>query len=140
MDERSGYHPDDRLESWKEIAAYLNRGVRTVQRWEKREGLPVYRHRHDKRGTVHAFRTEIDAWREKRTEGGSATDGSCPAAASQPESQSTHRVGGGVALRGLLSRYREARLRVRLGLIFLFGLAVIVVWIGVLNGSWRGHV
>ena len=30
-----------RLNSWKEIAAYLRCGVRTVQRWEKSEGLPV---------------------------------------------------------------------------------------------------
>ena len=35
----------DRLDSWKEIAAYLNRDVTTVQRWEKREGMPVHRHR-----------------------------------------------------------------------------------------------
>jgi len=28
--------PEDRLDSWKEIAAYLNRDVTTVQRWEKR--------------------------------------------------------------------------------------------------------
>jgi hypothetical protein len=59
---------DDRLESWKEIAAYLKRGVRTVQRWEQAEGLPVHRHHHGKRGTVYAFREEIDAWRENRKE------------------------------------------------------------------------
>jgi len=56
----------DRLESWKEIAAYLDRGVRTVQRWEKREGLPVLRHAHDKLGTVYAFKSEIDKWWEGR--------------------------------------------------------------------------
>ena len=39
-------HPGDRLDSWKEIAAYLNRGVRTVRRWEEEEGLPVHRHVH----------------------------------------------------------------------------------------------
>ena len=44
--------PEDRLDSWKEIAAYLNRDVTTVQRWEKREGMPVHRHVHDKRGSV----------------------------------------------------------------------------------------
>src|SRR3970282_58220 len=53
---------DDRLESWKEIAAYLRREVRTVQRWEKREALPVHRHVHDKLGSVYAFRSELDAW------------------------------------------------------------------------------
>ncbi len=34
--------PEDRLDSWKEIAAYLNRDVTTVQRWEKREAMPVH--------------------------------------------------------------------------------------------------
>ncbi|WP_353062123.1 hypothetical protein RBB77_12500 [Tunturibacter psychrotolerans] len=53
---------DDRLDSWKEIAAYLNRDVTTVQRWEKREGMPVHRHLHDRMGSVYASRAELDAW------------------------------------------------------------------------------
>ena len=53
---------DDRLDSWKEIAAYLKRDVTTVRRWEKREGMPVHRHVHDKLGSVYAFRSELDAW------------------------------------------------------------------------------
>jgi Tol biopolymer transport system component len=57
---------EDRLDSWKEIAAYLNRDVTTVQRWEKREGMPVHRHLHDKMGTVSASRTELDAWARGR--------------------------------------------------------------------------
>jgi Tol biopolymer transport system component len=57
---------DDRLDSWKEIAAYLNRDVTTVQRWEKREGMPVHRHQHDKIGSVHAVRAELDAWARSR--------------------------------------------------------------------------
>ena len=56
----------DRLESWKEIAAYLGREVRTVQGWEKNEGLPIHRHQHAKQGSVYAFKTELDAWREAR--------------------------------------------------------------------------
>jgi tetratricopeptide (TPR) repeat protein len=52
----------DRLESWKEIAAYLKRGLRTVQRWEKQEGLPVHRLQHDKASTVYAYKAELDAW------------------------------------------------------------------------------
>lgn len=55
-----------RLDSWKEIAAYLNRDVTTVQRWEKREGMPVYRHVHDKRGSVYAVQRELEAWLEQR--------------------------------------------------------------------------
>ena len=56
----------DRLDSWKEIAAYLKRDVTTVQRWEKREGMPVRRHLHDKQGSVYAFRSELDTWAHGR--------------------------------------------------------------------------
>lgn len=52
----------DHLDSWKEIAAHLKRTVRTVQRWETSEGLPVHRHTHLKGSTVYAFKTEIDVW------------------------------------------------------------------------------
>ena len=45
--------PSDRLDSWKDIAAYLKRDVSTVQRWEKRERMPVHRHVHDRLGTVY---------------------------------------------------------------------------------------
>jgi len=59
----------DRLTSWKEVAAYLGREVRTVQRWERREGLPVRRHHHERSGTIYAFRSEIDQWLESRRRG-----------------------------------------------------------------------
>ena len=58
--------PADRLDSWKEIASYLGREVRTVQLWEKNEGLPVHRHLHGKQGSVYALKPELDAWREGR--------------------------------------------------------------------------
>jgi Tol biopolymer transport system component len=58
--------PEDRLDSWKEIAAYLNRDVTTVQRWEKREGMPVYRHLHDRMASVYTSRAELDAWARSR--------------------------------------------------------------------------
>lgn len=51
-----------RLNSWKEIAAYLQKDVRTVQRWEKSEGLPVHRKPHDKLSSVYAYRSELDEW------------------------------------------------------------------------------
>ena len=56
----------DRLDSWKKIASYLKREVSTVQRWERREGMPVHRHVHDKLGSVFAYRSELDAWWESR--------------------------------------------------------------------------
>ncbi len=57
---------EDRLESWKEIAVFLNRGVRTVQRWELHEQLPVHRHAHAVRGSVFAHRSELQRWRQSR--------------------------------------------------------------------------
>ena len=58
--------PDKKLDSWKEIADHLGREVRTVQRWEKTESLPVHRHEHQKKSTVYAFASELDDWRRKR--------------------------------------------------------------------------
>lgn len=57
---------EDRLDSWKEIAAYLKRDVTTVRRWEKREGMPVHRHIHDKGGSVYAYRSDLDRWAQSR--------------------------------------------------------------------------
>jgi TolB-like protein/Tfp pilus assembly protein PilF len=59
----------DRLESWKEIAAYLGRSPRTVQRWERLEGLPVHRLLHDKLCSVYAYKAELDGWWEARRAG-----------------------------------------------------------------------
>ncbi len=56
-----------RLDSWKEIALRLGRSVRTVQRWEKEEGLPVHRLTHQHRGSIFAFRDEVDAWWESKS-------------------------------------------------------------------------
>ena len=50
---------EDRLDSWKEIASYLRKGLRTVQRWERTEGLPV---RRLGQGSVFAYKSELDAW------------------------------------------------------------------------------
>src|SRR2546425_3462774 len=55
-----------KLDSWGEIASYLGREVRTVQRWERTEDLPVHRHEHKKKSTVYAFAGELDAWIKKR--------------------------------------------------------------------------
>ena len=52
----------DRLDSWKEIAAYVSRSVPTVQRWEKNAHLPIHRHAHEKQGSVYAYKSELDRW------------------------------------------------------------------------------
>ena len=47
---------------WKEIASYLGKGVRTVQRYECDLGVPVRRPAGRLRGSVVATKTELDAW------------------------------------------------------------------------------
>jgi Putative lumazine-binding len=59
--------PQKTLESWKQIAAYLDRSERTVRRWEASEGLPVHRREHEKQDTVFAYRHEIEAWSRRHT-------------------------------------------------------------------------
>src|SRR5216683_1079747 len=61
----TGWSDTDRLDSWKEIASFLRREVRTVQLWEKKEGLPVHRHFHQQLGSVFALRSEIESWRRR---------------------------------------------------------------------------
>ena len=56
----------ERLENWKEIAQYLRRSVRTVQRWEDEAGLPVHRLNHDQRSSVYAYTDELELWRINR--------------------------------------------------------------------------
>jgi hypothetical protein len=59
--------PEKTLESWKQIAAYLDRSERTVRRWEASEGLPVHRREHEKQDTVFAYKHELEAWTRIRT-------------------------------------------------------------------------
>jgi TolB-like protein/DNA-binding transcriptional regulator YiaG len=56
----------NRLHSWKEIAAYLKCEVRTAQRWEEREGLPIHRHMHRKLSSVFTHPNELDEWWVRR--------------------------------------------------------------------------
>ncbi len=65
----------DIVDSWKEIASFLRRGIRTVQRWEKSEGLPARRHHHLKRGSVYALQSELAVWLRARQAGGGAGGG-----------------------------------------------------------------
>ena len=53
------------LTCWKDVAAYLHKGVRTVQRWEL-EGLPVRRLSSHRYGIVLAFTEELDGWLNAR--------------------------------------------------------------------------
>lgn len=64
---------NDRLDSWKAIADYLGRDVRTLLRWEKEKGLPVRRVPGGKRQPVFAFARELDEWLVKSGESSSET-------------------------------------------------------------------
>lgn len=75
-EKKEDHRTEDRLTSWKEIAAYLKRDVRTVHRWEKDQGLPVRRHLHQKAASVYAYRSELDTWWKGR---GQQESGSVPA-------------------------------------------------------------
>ncbi|MBP1636599.1 MAG: tolB protein, partial [Acidobacteria bacterium] len=91
---------DDRLDSWKEIAAYLKRDATTVQRWERREGMPVHRHLHGTLGSVYAFRGELDAWQRARkpAEPAPAAAAIAPGAApARPARATRRRIGWAVA-------------------------------------------
>lgn len=72
-------NPADRLDSWKEIASFLRRDVRTVQRWEKKEALPVHRHQHDKLGSVYAYPKELNDWFAARQQTSAADEATRPA-------------------------------------------------------------
>ena len=51
------------LSSWKDIAKYLGKGVRTVQRWERHLGLPVRRPiGAAQKSAVMLYRGDVDAW------------------------------------------------------------------------------
>ena len=71
--DRSLRNESNQLDSWKEIASFFDRDVRTVQLWEKSEALPVWRHHHRKRGSVYALRHELENWwRDSSRRGGGA--------------------------------------------------------------------
>lgn len=122
---------DQRLDSWKAIAAYLGRDVTTVQRWERREGLPVHRHVHDKLGSVYAFRAEIDAWlrlrRHAGTDGAESTTGT---ADTQPDvAGGGSQQAGGASLAAPPGGRRRVAPWLWLGGAALVGCAALALWV-----------
>ena len=97
---------DGRLDSWKKIAVYLKRDMTTVQRWEKLEGMPVHRHLHDKMGSVYAFRSELDAWMQGRSDQqplSGIEPGPDDTAASRPNAAKFHFRWPAIAVAGALA-------------------------------------
>lgn len=127
-------HPSlgSRLTGWKDIAGYLDRGVRTAQRWERDFGLPVRRIGREGAESVFAFTAEIDKWLESnsaaRAKGKAAGTG-------DPESGSASEGDPADAVSGPLSTPGPAQPDRRL-LLWLWLLATAVVTLGT-TGMWR---
>lgn len=119
---------EPRLESWGEIAAYLRRDIRTVQRWEKDLGLPVRRLKIGKLGSVYAYRSELDKWyQERQPPDTPATDGHKEVVAqvtvSSQEEQKDQGTKEILADGPHISRPRVTRLQVTITLLTLLFLA-----------------
>jgi tetratricopeptide (TPR) repeat protein len=144
----------DRLDSWKEIAAYLRRDVTTAQRWERREAMPVHRHQHGKLGSVYAFRSELDAWRRNRR-ALAQTDPQGTILATDPQSHTAHAISAGQVVFGRselpIANSRKPQLPHLAGprtvdkwvsriavfvSIFAAGFLMRVVWVSVADRSW----
>lgn len=93
--------PEKRLESWKEIAGYLGRDVRTVQRWERAKGLPVRRLPGGEVARVWALRSELDAWWASRGIHILTEPGAAPAAGREPPRTKWVIAGMALAVAGL---------------------------------------
>jgi Tol biopolymer transport system component len=122
--------PEGRLDSWKEIAVYLNRDVTTVQRWEKREGMPVHRHVHSRMGSVYAFPAELNAWARGRNLRAAQEKASDAASANFPAWTSP------LATPKVLSRWRFILLLAGLAA----ALAIAVLWFQRAEYFWRSPI
>ena len=74
----------NRLESWKQIAAHLNKSERTVRRWHETKGLPVHKHKHQQKGSVWAYPDELQQWLAGRVERPESPEAPIPAAKARP--------------------------------------------------------
>jgi TolB-like protein/Tfp pilus assembly protein PilF len=135
-----------RLDSWKEIAAYLGRDVRTVQRWERREGLPVHRQQHDKLGSVYAFGQEIDAWQTARSQPLADLHGDTASGPEAPQSSEPGTMAAG-SLPGPADAHFDGRRRYRLATAAIAAVVVIGVvgWVifrqaGTASDGARGDI
>ena len=102
--------PHVMLNGWKEIAAYVGKSVRSVQRWQATLGLPVHRIRTPHGQIVYAAAEEIDAWRRERDLDGHAAIDPTPArpvarASAPAEAAAPAPAAGGDARRFRLGRH-----------------------------------
>jgi hypothetical protein len=65
LESNMGKMKGDLLNSWKEIAQFLRKDVKTCQRWEKDRGLPIHRLDGSVKSRVFAYPEELTAWLQK---------------------------------------------------------------------------
>ena len=116
--------PSSVLCCWKEIANYVGKGVRTVQRWERDHGFPVRRPAPDRRiviartaeidawiagHQVIAMPAEIDAWLTKNPDFGSNGEGSVEEELAEASAENVDLRQQVVELRAQLNELRKAQ-------------------------------
>jgi Tol biopolymer transport system component len=121
--------PRARLDSWKAIAAHLQRDVTTVRRWEKREHLPVHRHVHDKLGSVYAYVDEVDEWWQQRSTILQHDNGRAPSVDDDPASPPP-----------LPGRWRQIGIPVLVGIVATGVLSVVLLTTGVTDATPSSRV
>ncbi len=132
----SSEHPHDergdRLDSWKGIADYLGREVRSVQRWEKERGLPVQRIPGDRPGRVFAYTRELDAWLHS----GSPDSGELGEDAATSERLTESRISGSDIAEASLVAQPEDRVKVK---IFLAAGLAVAIALAAMGYWWVAH-
>ena len=105
MDESIDLLKPDALNGWKEIATFLGKSVRAVQRWERDFGLPVHRIKTPAGQAVYAFKAEIDAWRRQMDERETEPAGDAALAPAANSSQGSAPAGSPLQPLRVLPRY-----------------------------------
>jgi TolB-like protein/Flp pilus assembly protein TadD len=116
--------PGRRLDSWKAIAQYLNRDIRSVQRWERDRGLPIHRLPGHKGGAVFAYEGELNDWLRPDRDGTSADSVGADGAPLQTPERADEPTAGS-----------SASFRLRVGPLWLIAAGLVVV--GGLLWVWR---
>jgi hypothetical protein len=120
----------ERLDSWKEIAVYLGRDLRTVRRWEKKKGLPVRRVPGGERRAVFAYRADIDSWL-KGQENGEAKPAASPTIAAVEVSRVPHNAPRPGSTSATIHTAGQGPLKVLLAT--LFGLMTVAAYVGLVS-------
>lgn len=123
-----------RLESWGEIASYLRREIRTVQRWERNLGLPIHRLSVGKNASVYAYPSELDKWYKERETRLAKEDPEVDSSSSASNTPPNHEISQPIsAVQDTEAKKRSSRNRLIAG-------AVAVFLVGLLTAKYGGRL